>query len=171
MPLRSRHGVAVAACESGRNPVWWGGFFWGRRQPLALFDTLTILAERAKVAEDHASQAAAQTREQLRAEVERARKDAQDQAAKLQESAPGAEAKMSQWWAEMQQNWRDHTAKVSNDIQARKQDHDAARAADRAEADAIAAVEFALAAIEEAEYTVLDARLARMEADQKSSKS
>ncbi|MFI6359838.1 hypothetical protein ACIBJF_46420 [Streptomyces sp. NPDC050743] len=137
---------------------------------MALSDTLTILAERAKAAEDHASQAATQSREQLQAEVERAREDAQAQAAKLQESARGAEAKISQWWAEMQQNWRDHTAKVSSDIEARKREHDTARAArqaDRAEADAVAAVEFALAAIEEAEYTVLDARLARMEADDK----
>ena len=36
---------------------------------------------------------------------------------------------------------------------------------DHAEDDAIAAVDFALAALEEAEYAVLDARLARMEAD------
>ncbi|MEU6969007.1 hypothetical protein AB0A71_14940 [Kitasatospora aureofaciens] len=138
---------------------------------MALSDTLTTLAERAKVAEDHASRAAAASREQLRAEVERAREEAQAQAAKMQETARGSEAKMSQWWAEMQQNWRDHTAKVSSDIQARKQEHDAARAgrvADRAEADAIAAVEFALAAVEEAEYAVLDAQLARMEADDKS---
>ncbi|MEU0398373.1 hypothetical protein ABZ208_37660 [Streptomyces sp. NPDC006208] len=106
----------------------------------------------------------------MQAEVERAREDAQAQAAKLQESARGAEAKVSQWWVEMQQNWRDHTAKVSRDIETRKQEHNVARAAreaDRAEADAVAAVEFALAAIEEAEYTVLDARLARMEADEK----
>ena len=39
------------------------------------------------------------------------------------------------------------------------------RRADHAEADAIAAVDFASAALEEAEYAVLDARLARMEAD------
>jgi hypothetical protein len=141
---------------------------------MALSDTLAMLAERAKVAEDNASRAASHSREQLRAEVERAREDAQAQAAKLQEAARGAETKMSQWWAEMQENWREHTAKVSNDIQARKEEHDTARAArtaDRAEADAQAAIEFALAAVEEAEYAVLDARLARMEADEKSSKS
>ncbi|MFF4658962.1 hypothetical protein [Streptomyces sp. NPDC001381] len=127
-------------------------------------------AERAEAAEDHVSQAAAQSREQSQAEVERAREDAQAQAAKLQESARGAEAKISPWWAEMQQNWRDHTAKVSRDVETRKQEHDAARAAreaERAEADAVAAVAFASAAIEEAEYTVLDGRLARLEADEK----
>ncbi len=36
---------------------------------------------------------------------------------------------MSQWWAEVQQNWHTHVAKVSSDIDARKQEHDASRAA------------------------------------------
>jgi hypothetical protein len=42
----------------------------------------------------------------------------------------------------------------------------AQRTADGAEADADFAVDYALAAIEEAEYAVLDATLARMEADE-----
>jgi len=42
----------------------------------------------------------------------------------------------------------------------------AQRVADGAEADADFAVDYAIAAIEEAEYAVLDATLARMEADE-----
>jgi hypothetical protein len=42
----------------------------------------------------------------------------------------------------------------------------ALRNADGAEADADFAVDFAIAAIEEAEYAVLDATLARMKADE-----
>jgi uncharacterized membrane-anchored protein YhcB (DUF1043 family) len=131
-------------------------------------DMLYDLAERAKVAEDRVSQAKTRSRDQLQAEVDNARETADAHAAQLQESASGAGEKMSQWWAEVQQNWQSHVAKVSSDIEGRKQEHDASRAArkaDHAEDDAVAAVDFALAALEEAEYAVLDARLARMEAD------
>jgi hypothetical protein len=114
------------------------------------------------------SQAKTRSRDELQADVDKARETAVAHAARLAESASGAGAKMSPWWAEVQQNWHSHVAKVSSDIEARKQEHDASRAArmaDHAEDDAIAAVDFALAALEEAEYAVLDARLARMEAD------
>jgi uncharacterized membrane-anchored protein YhcB (DUF1043 family) len=135
---------------------------------MAASDMLYDLAQRAKVAEDRVSQAKTRNRDQLQAEVDKARETADAHAARLQESASGAGEKMSQWWAEVQQNWRSHVAKVSSDIEGRKQEHDASRAArkaDHAEDDAIAAVDFASAALDEAEYAVLDARLARMEAD------
>jgi hypothetical protein len=135
---------------------------------MAASDMLSDLAQRAKVAQDHVAQAVTDSRDQLQVEVDKARETADAHAAQLQESARGAEEKMSQWWAEVQQNWHSHVAKVSSDIEARKHEHDvsrAARNADRAEEDAVAAVNFALAAVDEAECTVLDARLARLKAD------
>jgi hypothetical protein len=56
----------------------------------------------------------------------------------------------------------------SEDVEGKRAAHDlktAQRAADQAEDDAIVAVDFAYAAIGEAEYAVLDATLARREAD------
>jgi hypothetical protein len=56
-------------------------------------------------------------------------------------------------------------------VEGRKTEHDlheAQRRADRAEDDARFAIDFAYSAIGEAEYAVLDASLARMEADEQS---
>jgi hypothetical protein len=59
--------------------------------------------------------------------------------------------------------------KVRDDIDARKAEHDlhkAQRRADRAEEDARFAIDFAYSAIVEAEYSALDAALARSEANE-----
>ncbi|MBN9622487.1 MAG: hypothetical protein J0H06_05955, partial [Actinobacteria bacterium] len=63
----------------------------------------------------------------------------------------------------------DHVADLRSKIEERKAERDAghaARRAERAEDYAIEAVVFAAAAFDEAEYAVLDALLARVEADE-----
>jgi hypothetical protein len=58
---------------------------------------------------------------------------------------------------------------VKEDMADRRAEHDVDRAnnrAENAEVDAAFAIDYAVAAIEEAEYAVLDASLARMEADE-----
>ena len=63
----------------------------------------------------------------------------------------------------------DHIAKIQARIDAEKDKLDVSRAqhrAELAESDAIEAVDFALMAIEWAEWAVVDAELARMEADE-----
>jgi hypothetical protein len=60
-------------------------------------------------------------------------------------------------------------AAVKENIDDRKAEHDVDRAnkrAENAEGDAAFAIDYAVAAIEEAEYAVLDAALARKEADE-----
>ena len=60
-----------------------------------------------------------------------------------------------------------HVAAVKEDMTDRRAEHDLDRAnkrADNAKGDAAFAIDYAVAAIEEAEYAVLDASLARMEA-------
>ena len=60
-------------------------------------------------------------------------------------------------------------AALKEDMGDRRAEHDLDRAnrrAENAEGDAAFAIDYAVAAIEEAEYAVLDASLARMEADE-----
>ena len=136
---------------------------------MAASDDLTRLAARAKKAEDRAAAARSKAEAELQAEVNEAQASAQAQAAKLRETADADRSKLSAWWHDMQHTWEEHVGKIRDDIESRRAEHDADHAqrhADRAEDDAAFAVAFAYAAIEEAEYTVLDAQLARMKADQ-----
>jgi len=68
----------------------------------------------------------------------------------------------------MQKSWGNHMAQVRQSIDDKKDQRDARRAearADDAEADALFAIDYAYATVEEAEYAVLDAISARMEAE------
>ncbi len=136
---------------------------------MALSDQLTELAARAKDAEEHAAAAQGKAKADVQADVEHARASAQDQAKKLRESAEANKNKVSVWWYDLQRTWNEHVAKIREDIESKRAGHDVDRAERRAEHradDAAFAIQFAYAAIEEAEYAVLDAALARMEADE-----
>jgi hypothetical protein len=81
---------------------------------------------------------------------------------------PTPKGRISRWWKGVQASWNEHVATIRQNIDERRSEHDlnaAQRAADNAEDDAAFAVDYAYAAIEEAEYAVLDATLARMNAD------
>ena len=140
-------------------------------QLTALSDHLSELAARAKGAEEHAVAAREKSKTDLDADVTAARASAQSQADKLRESADANKGKLSAWWHDLQRTWNQHVANIREDIDAKRAAHDEEHADHRAErkaADAVFAIEFAYAAIEEAEYSVLDAELARMEADERS---
>jgi hypothetical protein len=65
--------------------------------------------------------------------------------------------------------WNKHIDKIRKDVGNRKEEHDIKRAehhAEHREDDAEAAVAYAYAAFEEAEYAVLDAMLAREDANE-----
>lgn len=75
---------------------------------------------------------------------------------------------------EVQSNWKSHIDKVRADAVAAKADMNAdvlERRAENAEADADAAIAFAYAAVDEAEYQVLNAALARMDAETAATRS
>jgi vacuolar-type H+-ATPase subunit I/STV1 len=136
---------------------------------MALSDQLTELAARAKQAEDRAAAAQGKSKAGLQADVKTARASAQERAKKLRESADANKNKLSVWWYDLQHTWNEHVAKIRDDIDAKQAEHDVDRAERRAEHradDAMFAVDFAYSAIEEAEYAVLDAELARKEADE-----
>jgi hypothetical protein len=87
----------------------------------------------------------------------------------LRDTASGTEARISGSWNDLQSSWADHIAEVRQNIDAKKTELDAtsaARRADIAEEDALFAIDYAHATIEEAEYAVLDAVPARMDADE-----
>ena len=136
---------------------------------MALSDQLTKLAQRAKEAEEHAAAARDKTKADVENDREMAPATAQAQADRLHESADANRARISAWWHDVQRSWSQHVAAVKEDLTDRRAEHDLDRAnkrAENAEGDAAFAIDYAVAAIDEAEYAVLDASLARMEANE-----
>ena len=131
-------------------------------------DDLKKLSERAKVAEDHAATAKTQARAELEKTVTDVRASSQAQAKKLQAQAQAAKTDAAESWDDVQRSWNAHIAKVREDVQRKTAQLNAADSSDRAdwaETDASLAIDYAYSAIEEAEYAVLDAILARREAE------
>lgn len=83
-------------------------------------------------------------------------------------AAEANQGKVAAWWSDVQTSWDDQIASVRRDIESKKAEHDlqaAQRNADDAEEDAKFAIACAYWAVEEVEYRVLDAALARKDAD------
>jgi hypothetical protein len=140
---------------------------------MALSDQLANLSVRAKQFEDRAAAAKTEAKTDLEQDVKNARESAQEQASELRNRADSNKDRMSTGWEGIQRSWSDHQNALRKNIDDRKAAHDlkgAQKAADRAEADAAFAIDYAYAAMEEAEYAVLDATLARREADELASK-
>jgi hypothetical protein len=135
---------------------------------MTLSDQLSDLATRAKAVEERAAAAQTRAKAELEAEVIEARESAQARADALRKRAEEGKGKISAWWDNVQRSWRDHLAAVRKGADDRKAAHDLKTkqaAAERADQDAAFAVDYAYAAVEEAEYAVLDADLAHREAD------
>ena len=136
---------------------------------MAASDDLRKLSDRAKTAEDHAAAAKSQARAELESSVTSVRNSADAGAKKLQAKTQAAGQKASDDWDDVQRSWSAHIAKARKDIDQRKAEFSASNAEDRAEwaeSDAELAIDYAYSAIEEAEYAVLDAILARREAEE-----
>lgn len=127
------------------------------------------LAERARQAKEHVHASANATKERLESEVSAARASAEQTNSELEQKAAGARNEASSRWTAARQDWNTHIAEMRRKADAQKATLDRARAQDRAddrEFDATMAVDFALQAVEDAEYEVLDAILARAEANE-----
>jgi hypothetical protein len=136
---------------------------------MAVSDDLARLSVRAKQAEDRAAAAKAQARDQLQQAVTEARNSTQQTADKLRAESAAAADCVDTWADNIQRSWDEHMARARERIDARKAQY----AADRTESDAEDAesyaaysIDLAYSAIEEAEYAVLDAVLARHDADE-----
>ena len=127
------------------------------------------LAERARQASERVHASASATKENLESEVSAARASAEQTNRQLEQKAAGARGEASKHWSAARQNWNAHIAEIRRKADAQKASLDLDRAQNRAddrETDAVMAVDFALQAVEEAEYEALDAILARAEANQ-----
>jgi hypothetical protein len=135
---------------------------------MALSDQLTKLSAKAKEAEDRAAAADAQANADLEQAVRQARESAQADADLLRKNAETDKEVLSEWWDDMQRTWNEHVTKIRRHLDEKKAEHDvkaAERRAIGAEEDAKFALDYAYATVQEAEYAVLDAILARKEAD------
>ena len=136
---------------------------------MALSDDLRKLSERAKTAEDHAAAAKAEARAELEHRIDEVKASAETEATKLRTKAQDAKTEAAATWEDMQRSWKTHIDNVRSDVSRRKAQMDASGATMRAkwaEDDAGLAIGYAYAAVEEAEYAVLDAILARREAEE-----
>jgi hypothetical protein len=136
---------------------------------MALSDQLSALVAKAKQVEDRVAAARQKTRAELEADVSNARESSQAQADALHQQAEASKGKLSAWWDKVQRSWHEHVAAVRKGAEERRAAHDAKaaqRAAEEADEDASYAISYAYAAIEEAQYAVLDADLAHRHADE-----
>jgi hypothetical protein len=136
---------------------------------MALSDQLSALSTRAKQLEDHAAAAQTKAKADLEQDVKDASASAQAQADELRNSAVQAGEEASAWWRGVGNSWNDQLDALHKKHDAKRAARDlksAQRYADEAADDAAYAVSYAYGAIEEAEYAVLNATLARVDADE-----
>ena len=136
---------------------------------MALSEQLSKLSVRTKVLEDRAAAAKDEARADLEQEVKAAREASQANAEALSKSIETAQAEVWVWWDGVARAWDQHVATVRQHIDDRVAAHDlkaAQRDAEEADAYASYLIDYTYAAVEEAEYAVLDAALAHMRADE-----
>jgi hypothetical protein len=136
---------------------------------MTLSDQLSQLSTRTKALEDRATAARKEARADLQHDVEAARKASNANAEALGKELDTAQAEVSAWWTDMGRSWDEHIAKMRERVEEKKEQHDlksAQRDAEEATEYASYLIDYTLAAVEEAEYAVLDATLAQMKADE-----
>jgi hypothetical protein len=136
---------------------------------MTLSEQLSKLATRTKELEDRATAARQQARADLQHDVEAAREASNANAEALGKAVDAKEAEISAWWTDVGRSWDTHIARVREKVDQKKDEHDlkaAQRDADDALAYASYLIDFTYAAVEEAEYAVLDAVLAQREVDE-----
>jgi hypothetical protein len=140
-------------------------FLMARTDLSAQFDKIS---DRAKTATQHLRAAGQGTRDQLAVDAAKARDKATAAADQLKDNADGARNRVSSHWQEVRGKWQAHVAEVRNRVEDKADQLDARAAAtdaDIAESYALDVIDFAQAAVEEAESASLDAMYARAEAD------
>ncbi|MCU1532548.1 MAG: hypothetical protein JWO49_2119 [Arthrobacter sp.] len=135
---------------------------------MALSDALINLGNQAKELEDSAAGARAESEAKLRARTEELRTSIAEAKSDLDKKVDERSAEISNRWKQMQESVADGFESLRDHAQARRADRAVARAertAENAEYDAEAAVTFAVFTLQQAEYYVLAAAVARADAD------
>jgi hypothetical protein len=134
---------------------------------MAVSDDLSRLSVRSKQAEDRAAAAKVQARAQLEQTIQEAGDSAQRTAEKMRTGTAAAKDRAESGADKVRSSWNEHLAEARARQEARKTRHAADRAefgAEDAESYAAFSIDLAYSAIEEAEYAVLEAVLAREDA-------
>jgi hypothetical protein len=148
--------LAVAAGEKEGNVV----------KPLS--EQLSELSAQAKKAEDLVAAAQAKNRAVLNSHREQLKSRIDDSKSRAEAQGAAAEDKAQSWWSDTRSTVDDRLASLRADRDLHRAERDlkkAERRAEDAEQDAAYAVEFAIEILDQAEYAVTDAVLARADAD------
>jgi hypothetical protein len=133
-----------------------------------LSDQLTSMAERAKKAEDVVAAAQAKDRAALEAQRDQLQSSIDEGKAKAEASSAAAQQQVQSWWDETRSSVDNQFAALRAKRDEHRAERDLQRAerrADDAELDAADTVDFAMGVLVQAEYAVIDAVLARADAD------
>ena len=133
-----------------------------------LSEQLANLSARAKKAEDDEAAARKEERAKIQSRVNKLQADTAARVAKVDMAATKAMDAAVARWTTLQERVKAENDFIKADLDVKKAEHDAAgaqRKAHRAEDNAAAAIAFAYSAIDYAEAAVLDAVIARTDAD------
>ena len=131
-------------------------------------DSLADLATRVKELEDSAAAARDDNRAALEARHHALENAIDREVKEFQAAADGAAVRAATWWTDTRDSIERQITAMRTDVQQRKAEHRqdrAERRAETAEEDATAAIALAAYCLDAAEWAVVDAVLARAEAD------
>jgi hypothetical protein len=134
----------------------------------ALSEQLTDLAARSKNTEDVVAAAREKNRAKLENQRDKLNTSIAAGTAKARERATAEEAKTQQWWNDTRSAVDARFAAMRAEADERRTEKDikkAERHAEQAERDAADAIDWALYVLDQAEYSVIDAVIARADAD------
>src|SRR2546421_8103769 len=135
----------------------------------ALSEQLSVLSDRVKKTEDVVAAARQKNRGNLENQRDRLRTSIAERNANIEEHLAAAKGKAEASWGETRssiQHWFTTIQAAADERRAERGIKKAERHADIAEQDAADAIDLALYVLEQAEYAVVDAALARADADE-----
>jgi hypothetical protein len=134
-----------------------------------LSDELSELSVRTKKTEEVIDAAVARDRAKLQARLDTLKSAVAEQTGRASERMAKARTDVETKWGELRTTLDSHFADMRAKAEQHKVERDIRRAehrADDAEQDAIVAVDFALYALEQAEYAIIEAAVSRADADE-----
>ena len=133
-----------------------------------LSESLTDLAARVNSLEDSAAAVREENHTKLQARRQEIEDSFKGEVKEFEAAASEVTGKVGQWWVDTKGSIDQHVNEMRTDFETRKAEHEvkkAERAADRAEEEATVAIAIASNYIDVAEYAVVDAFLARADAE------
>ena len=135
---------------------------------MKLSEQLQVLSQRTKKFEDSVSAAHKNDRADLKRRLDQLNSDIEDTGQRIETSAADAKENLRSGWADIKRRIEERVTAARTKLQERKAERDVNKAEHRAQAaenDAADAIAFAVYVLDQAEYAVVDAALARAEAD------